>query len=72
MTTNSNAERSHTTSDSDQSYKLLTPKEASEIIIDGMERDKFRVLAGKDSKMLDVTYRLNPRKAADIIAKKLK
>jgi len=71
---NSGAEGSRKTDSSknDQSYKLLTPQEAAEIIIKGMENDDFRVLAGKDSKMMDFMYRLNPKRAAKMIAKKLK
>ena len=52
--------------------KLLTPEEAAEIIVDGMEKDKYRVLAGKDAKMLDKISRIAPKKAANIIAEKLK
>lgn len=53
------------------SMKLLTPEEAAQIIITGMENDAYRVLAGKDSKMMDIFYRLNPKRAANLIAKKL-
>ncbi len=70
---NSNVERFRPADDkSDTKYKLLTPKEAAEIIIDGMEKDKSRVIAGKDAKFMDFLSRLNPKKAADIIAEKLK
>ncbi|RXJ04564.1 SDR family oxidoreductase [Anaerobacillus alkaliphilus] len=70
---NSGAERTRKSDDKkDQSHKLLTPKEAAEIIIKGMENDEFRVLAGKDSKLMDFICRLNPKKAAELIAKKLK
>lgn len=70
---NSGAEGSRKTDNSkDQKYKLLSPQEAAEIIINGMENDEYRVLAGKDSKMMDLFYRLHPKKAAELIAKKLK
>ncbi|WP_342431027.1 SDR family NAD(P)-dependent oxidoreductase [Neobacillus sp. FSL H8-0543] len=52
-------------------YKLLSPKEAAEIIIRGMENKEYRVLAGKDAKIMDLLYRFNPKKAAALIAKKL-
>ncbi|WP_449537700.1 SDR family NAD(P)-dependent oxidoreductase [Ferdinandcohnia sp. Marseille-Q9671] len=55
-----------------QNYKMLHPKEAAEITIRAIEKDEFRVLAGKDSKFMDLLYRLNPRKAAELIAKKIK
>jgi short-subunit dehydrogenase len=53
-------------------YKLLSPKEAAEIIIRGMENNEYRVLAGKDAKLMDLFYRFNPKKATEIIAEKLK
>ncbi len=52
--------------------QLLTPTQAAQIIVDGIEADKQRVFAGKDSKLLDIMYRLNPKRAAGLIAKKLK
>jgi short-subunit dehydrogenase len=54
------------------SYKMLSPKEAAAIIIKGMEHKKYQVLAGNDAKIMDFLYRLNPKKATDIIAKKIK
>jgi short-subunit dehydrogenase len=54
------------------SYKMLSPKEAASIIIKGMENKKYQVLAGNDAKIMDFLYRLNPKKATDIIAKKIK
>lgn len=70
---NSGAERSKNTEiNQEKPYKLLSSKEASEIIIEGIEKDKFRVLAGKDAKLMDFFYRLNPKRAAAIIANKLK
>ncbi|RCW76996.1 SDR family NAD(P)-dependent oxidoreductase [Saliterribacillus persicus] len=52
--------------------QLLTPKEAAEITINGIETDQYRVLAGKDSKMMDKLYRLKPKLAVGIIAKQMK
>jgi len=54
------------------SYKMLSPNEAAATIIKGMENKKYRVLAGNDAKIMDFFYRLNPKKATDIIAKKIK
>ncbi len=52
--------------------KLLSAKEAAAIIVDGMEKDKYHVLAGKDVKILHKLSRLSPKKAAKMITKKLK
>jgi short-subunit dehydrogenase len=54
------------------SYKMLPPYEAAAIIINGMESNKYRVLAGNDAKIMDFLYRLNPKKATDLIAKKIR
>lgn len=55
-----------------QKMQLLTPEEAAEIIVQGTMKEKYRVLAGKDAKMLDKLTRLMPKKAAEVIAKKLR
>jgi short-subunit dehydrogenase len=54
------------------SYKLLSASEAAAVIIKGMEAKRYRVLAGNDAKIMDFLYRLNPKKATDFIAKKIK
>jgi short-subunit dehydrogenase len=51
---------------------VLSSEKAAKIIIDGMENDRYRVLVGKDSKMMDFFYRLNPRSAASMIGKQMK
>jgi short-subunit dehydrogenase len=51
--------------------QLLTPKQAAEIIVNGIENDQYRVLAGKDSKLMDKLYRFSPKRAAELIAKKI-
>lgn len=72
ITENSGVESLRTKDNSQKkSYKILTPKEASEIIINGIENDKDRVFAGKDSKLMNLFYRLSPKRAAELIAKKL-
>jgi short-subunit dehydrogenase len=50
---------------------ILTADKAAAMIIDGMEQDQYRVLVGKDAKMMDKLYRLNPAYAAGLIAKKM-
>jgi short-subunit dehydrogenase len=53
------------------SYKMLSPNEAAAMIINGLEKNKYRVLAGNDAKIMDLLYRLNPKKATYIIANKI-
>ena len=45
---------------------------AAQDIVNGMERDAFRVLVGSDAKMLDRLYRLHPRRATAFIANQMK
>ncbi|WP_275410901.1 hypothetical protein [Paractinoplanes rishiriensis] len=36
-----------------------------------MERDAYRILVGRDAKLMDVLYRLNPRRSAALTAAKM-
>jgi short-subunit dehydrogenase len=45
---------------------------AARDILDGMEKNRFRVLVGRDSQFVDKLYRLAPRRAAAFIADKMK
>lgn len=58
--------------DASQENKITSPQEAAKIIVNGMEKNKYRILVGNDAKMMDIFYRLMPKKAASIIAEKLK
>lgn len=55
-----------------KSFPTTSPADAARIILDGMEADAYRVLVGKDAKMMDRLSRLSPEKAADIIYKQMK
>jgi short-subunit dehydrogenase len=52
--------------------KVLPAAEAARQILDGVERDQFRILVGNDAKLLDVLYRLAPERAAAFIARQMK
>jgi short-subunit dehydrogenase len=45
---------------------------AARDIVDGMERNAFRVLVGSDAKLMDRLYRLSPRRATAFIASQMK
>lgn len=51
---------------------ILSAEKAAALMIDGIERNKYRVLVGKDASMLDYLYRFNPKIAVDLIVKKMK
>ncbi|WP_328479045.1 SDR family oxidoreductase [Actinoplanes sp. NBC_00393] len=55
-----------------QAGRITTPERAARDILDGMERDAYRVLIGSDARMMDRLYRLSPRRAAGLIATKMK
>jgi short-subunit dehydrogenase len=54
------------------SMKTLSASKAAEIMIDGMEKNNYRVLVGSDAKFMDTIYRFNPAYAAGFIYKKMK
>lgn len=62
----------NTEASQEQLAQLLTPEQAAEIIVSGMESDKVRIYAGKDSRIMDKIYRLSPAKATNLIADKMK
>jgi len=54
------------------SFKPLAPVKAAEIIIDGMQKNRYRVLVGSDASFMDFIYRLSPERAANYIYKQMK
>jgi short-subunit dehydrogenase len=55
-----------------QARRVLPADTAARIILDGMEKNAYRVLVGNDAKLMDRLYRLNPRRAAGFIAKQMR
>ena len=51
---------------------LTTPEQAAADILDGVERNAYRVLIGRDAKLMDLFYRVNPSGAAALIARQMK
>ncbi len=68
---NSGLEAPDQSSRETKSIKVLSPVKAAEMIIDGMERNAYRVMVGADSRLMDFMYRLNPKSAAGFIRKKM-
>jgi short-subunit dehydrogenase len=52
--------------------KVYPADRAARDILDGMERNSYRVLVGPDAKLLDRLYRLSPKRAAGFIAGQMK
>jgi short-subunit dehydrogenase len=71
ITKNSGLDAPASSDSQTSSMKILSAGSAAKIIIDGMEKDRYRVLVGKDSSFMDFIYRLNPKRAANFINKKM-
>jgi short-subunit dehydrogenase len=56
---------------SDSKIKPLAPEKAAQIIIEGMEKNKFRIVVGNDAKFLDFLYRFSPKFATNFVQKKM-
>ena len=52
-------------------FKQYPAKDAARDILDGAERNAYRVLVGRDAKLLDLLYRLAPERATRLIAKQM-
>lgn len=55
-----------------RSFPTTPADKAAEIIISGMERDKFQVYVGRDASMMNLLYRLSPRRATRFMYGKMK
>lgn len=55
-----------------RSFEPMKPAKAAQIIIDGIERDRYRVLVGSDAKFMDLIYRLSPKHAANYIYRQMR
>jgi NADP-dependent 3-hydroxy acid dehydrogenase YdfG len=54
------------------SIEPLEPSKAAQSIVDGIERNRYRVLVGLDSRLMDFLYRVSPKHAADFIYRLMK
>jgi len=55
----------------EKSSNILSAETAARIIIEGMQKDRYRVLVGKDARIMDFLYRLHPKMAASMITKQM-
>ena len=53
------------------SYKMLSAEEAASSIIKGIEKNKFQLYVGGDSKFMNFLYKLNPKNAIKMINKQM-
>jgi short-subunit dehydrogenase len=52
---------------SEATGRTTPPGEAAQKILDGMEKNSYRVLIGSDASLIDFLYRLSPKQAAGFI-----
>ena len=52
--------------------RMTAPEDAARMILDGVEKNKFRVLAGSDAKFMDFLFRFNPKYATTFIFNQMK
>jgi NAD(P)-dependent dehydrogenase (short-subunit alcohol dehydrogenase family) len=51
---------------------LTTPEAAASQILDALEHNAYRVVIGRDARLMDLFYRINPSGAAALIARQMK
>lgn len=54
-----------------RSIQPLEPKQAAEMILAGIEKGHYQVFVGRDSRMMDLFYRISARHAAGTIARQM-
>jgi short-subunit dehydrogenase len=72
IATNSGVEGTLQIQEQQGSIKMTAPDEAAQIIVDGIERSRYRVLVGSDSRLMDLVCRVDPQRAARLIAAQMK
>jgi NADP-dependent 3-hydroxy acid dehydrogenase YdfG len=72
ITTNSGVSIGNMAAAEGKERKVLAADQAARLILDGMDKNKYRVLVGSDAKLLDRLYRLSPARAAGFIANQMK
>ena len=60
------------TSKDNTKMKMTSADKAAEIIIKAIEKDKFKVYVGSDSKIMNLMYKINDSGAIKLINKKMK
>lgn len=56
---------------SSSSMKTLTAEAAAKEIVSGIEKNKFQLYVGKDSKTMNIMYKINPKGAIKLIKQKM-
>lgn len=57
---------------SQRSFQTTSSERAAEVIIEGMENNRFQVFIGRDSNMMNLLYRFNPKRATRFMYNQMK
>jgi short-subunit dehydrogenase len=57
---------------SQRSFQTTTAERAAEVIIEGMAANRFQVFIGRDSNMMNLLYRFNPKRATRFMYNQMK
>jgi short-subunit dehydrogenase len=67
-----NSNVSVTTTKENSSYKMTSPEDTASQIIKGINKNKFKLYIGSDSKFMNFLYKMNSKSAINYINKKMK
>ena len=71
ITKNSGVEMRGDASQEEAAGRTLLADKAAEIMVNGIEKKKYRVMVGKDARFLDLFYRFSPERAVRFIVKQM-
>jgi len=72
ITENSGVSRDNNDAESSSSLPMTSPSDAATTIIEGMEKDKFQVYVGNDAKLMNILYKLIPKRATHFMQRRMK
>jgi short-subunit dehydrogenase len=58
--------------DSPGAIKMVAPSKAAQLIIEGIEKNRYRILVGSDAAFMDFIYRTSPGRAARFVFRQMK
>jgi NAD(P)-dependent dehydrogenase (short-subunit alcohol dehydrogenase family) len=59
-------------SEAESNFPTTSAERAAEIIIEGMEQDKFQIYVGNDARLMNILYRINPKFATRFMFNRMK
>ena len=72
ITKNSGVETPQSATADQQKFPMLSAKSVAHAVVKGIESNKIQLFTGKDSRSMNMLYRLNPVSATNMIADKMK